>query len=441
MNQETKLWKEIHAEAESSKAIAFVLNYFPILSETFIVKEIIELKSRGLLIHTYSLFEPRPDQENRQVEEHKKDVFYLISSLKPFGLFFSHILFSMQCPVRYWQTLGWSFKHREKGHSLLRAFFRLLIKKELPKNDRQDLLLHFILAVPLAREMQPRSFALIHAHFMDAATSFAMLASRLLDIPFSISAHAYDIFVPQENARTKLQSASAVVTCTHFNKQYIADHYQDADLDKIRVIYHGINLDKFNPPKRRAFSGPPVILSVGRLVPKKGFPVLLRACKVLAERGIDFVCRIIGEGPERPRLEMYIKLNNLVNHVTLIGAVAPDQMVQEYQNSTLFVLPCVEEENGNRDGIPNVLAEAMAMTLPVISSSISGIPELIENGKQGILLEPGSVPELAEDMADLLDSPRKRREMGQKGRQRVEAIFDSKSRLDELADWFREQVS
>ncbi len=441
MNQENDIRKEIHSEAESSKAIAFVLNYFPILSETFIVKEIIQLKERGLLIQTYSLFEPRPDQENRQVEEHKKDVYYLIPSLKPFGLIFSHILFSMKFPARYWKTLGWSLKHREKGHSLLRAFFRLLIKKELPKSDRQDLLLHFILAVPLARAMQPRSFALIHAHFMDAATSFAMLASRLLDIPFSISAHAYDIFVPQENARTKLQSARAMVTCTHFNKQYIADHYQGVDLEKIQVIYHGINLNKFNPPKRRALSGPPVILSVGRLVPKKGFPVLLRACKILAERGIEFVCRIIGEGPERPRLEMYIKLNNLVNHVKLTGAVAPDQMVQEYQKSTLFVLPCVEEENGNRDGIPNVLAEAMAMTLPVISTFVSGIPELIENGRHGILLEPGSVPELAESIAGLLDSPGKRREMGTQGRHRVETIFDSQHRLDELANWFRNQVS
>ncbi len=231
-----------------------------------------------------------------------------------------------------------------------------------------------------------------------------------------------------------------MVTCTHYNKQFIADHYPEIDLDKIRVIYHGIDLEKFNPPKRRVLSDPPVILSVGRLVPKKGFQVLLRACKILVERKVEFVCRIIGEGPERPRLEMYIKLNNLVDRVKLVGAVAPDQMVQEYQKSTLFALPCVEEENGNRDGIPNVLAEAMAMSLPVISSKISGIPELIENGKQGVLLEAGSVPELADTLADLLDSPKKRREMGRQGRDRVETIFDSKRCLDELDDWFREQL-
>ncbi len=183
MNEETDIREELHSEAESSNAIAFVLNYFPILSETFIVKEIIQLKSRGLSIHTFSLFEPRPDQENQQVEEHKKDVFYLIPSVGPFALFFSHILYAVKFPARYWKTLFWSLKKREKNHSLFRAFFRLLFRNELPKNDRQDLLLHFILAVPLARAMQSRSFALIHAHFMDAATSFAMLASRLLELP------------------------------------------------------------------------------------------------------------------------------------------------------------------------------------------------------------------------------------------------------------------
>jgi len=277
-------------------------------------------------------------------------------------------------------------------------------------------------------------------YFADAAASFAMLASKLLSVPYSITAHAYDVFTPQTNFEEKFIEASFIITCTKFNKQFIQEKYPHFDTDKIHVVYHGIDLDKFKPSDRKS-KDTAVILSVGRLVPKKGMIVLVEACRILKEQGVPFKCLIIGDGPERPRLEMKIKLDNLVDEVELVGSVMPGQMKDFYEEATLFALPCIVEENGNRDGIPNVIAEAMAMELPVVSTFVSAIPELVENDKTGLLVEQADAKALATAIKEIIEDPVKARAMGQKGRKRVAEIFDARENLVDLKQLYDNLVA
>jgi len=152
---------------------------------------------------------------------------------------------------------------------------------------------------------------------------------------------------------------------------------------------------------------------------------------------VAFKCLIVGDGPERPRLEMFIRLNHLMEQIEITGYMAPSAVIEAYGGASLFVLPCVVEEDGNRDGIPNVIAEAMAMELPVISTTISGIPELVEKGESGLLLDEAEPKLLAQTMLEVLDSPQMQRRLGRAGRARVAAIFDSRRNLDELYNFFQ----
>ncbi len=423
----------------SAPTIAYILNSFPVLSETFIVNEVLGLDSPDLQLQLFSLFLPSEVEVNREVASLRDKTFYLLPTLKPMRLITAHLSFLFRLPLRYFHTFFFALRKRSKGNSLIKAFWHLTVrKKELTKQERQDLLLHFVLALPLARAMQQSGIDHIHAHFADAAASFALLTSKLLRLPYSITAHAYDIFTPQANFKEKFAEAKFIVTCTQFNKRFMLEQHPAMDADKIHVVYHGINLDKFRKTKK-VKTEVPLILSVGRLVPKKGMAVLIEACRLLKAEGVPFRCRIIGEGPERPRLEMQIKLNQLIDCVELRGAVSPSEMVGHYEEASLFVLPCVVEEDGNRDGIPNVIAEAMSMRLPVITSNVSAIPELVEHKVTGILVEAGDATAISTAICELLHSPIKASRMGNNGREKVERDFDAQAAFAQLKRIFLDQ--
>ena len=412
--------------------IAYILNSFPVLSETFIVNEVLGIDTADLKLKLFSLFLPSNAEANSEVAFLREKTFYLLPTLKPAMLLSTHLYFLFRLPLRYFRTFFFALRRRSQGNSLISAFWHLTVrKKELTKQERQDLLLHFVLALPLARAMQQAGIDHIHAHFADAAASFALLTGKLLLLPFSITAHAYDIFTPQANFTEKLAETKFVITCTQYNKRFMLEQNPAMDTNRIHVVYHGINLDRFRQTKRQK-TETPLILSVGRLVPKKGMAVLIEACRMLKAEGMSFHCRIIGEGPERPRLEIQIKLNQLIDCVELRGAVSPSEMVQHYEEASLFVLPCVVEEDGNRDGIPNVIAEAMSMRLPVITSNVSAIPELVEHKVTGILVEPGDAAAISTAICELLQSPFKASRMGNKGREKVEQVFDAQSAFAQL---------
>ena len=414
--------------------IAFILNAFPVLSETFILKEVIGLRERGIDIQTFSLFTPK----NPVVQDDdllRNSTFYLLPLIGIGFLFLNHLIFLASHPLRYFSTLAFSVRNRESSTSVLKTLRKIKTDPQ-DKSVRQDMFVHFFLAVPLARKIKKSGARLINAHFADAAASFALITSRLLNVPYSITMHAYDIFVPQFNMSQKLNNAVYIFTCTKFNKSYLLQHRPELDSDKIGVVYHGIDVDRF-VADRRETSEVPILLSVGRLVPKKGLMYLLQACLLLKKEHVKFHCKIIGNGPEREKLANFIKEHDLLDTVELLGSIPHQETIEHYKNAFAFVLPCIVEDDGNRDGIPNVIAEAMAMELPVVSTNVSGIPELVEDGKTGIVIPEKNPTELAKSLEYLLKNRNQAKEYGFAGRKRVQTIFESKMMLDLLyAEYF-----
>jgi len=185
----------------------------------------------------------------------------------------------------------------------------------------------------------------------------------------------------------------------------------------------------------------PLLLSVGQLKEKKGFSYLIEACRFLKNRGYDFRCEIVGEGPKRAELEALITALDLDGTVVLQGALPHSEVVARYAQATLFALACVLAEDGDRDGIPNVVLEAMAMQVPVVSTRLSGIPEVVEDGLTGLLVQPGDAKTLADALARLLDAPDLRERLGRQGRKRVEERFNSRNNVGQLIELFEKADS
>jgi glycosyltransferase involved in cell wall biosynthesis len=253
----------------------------------------------------------------------------------------------------------------------------------------------------------------------------ANLAHHLTGCPFSFTAHAKDIYLSDRaDLATKMAAAEFVITCTAFNRNYLAEiAAPDAP---IHVCYHGVDVSRFScePDVRRADSVEPLqILSVGRFCEKKGFPYLLQACYRLKQRERRFVCRIIGFGPLQRELEELIRALQLHDCVVLAGKMTQEKLIHEYGRADLFVLPCLVTDGGDRDGIPNVLVEAMAMLLPVVSTPVSGIGELVDHMQNGLLAAEKDSESLAAAMELLLEDPALRRRLGANGRRKVMEAF------------------
>lgn len=265
----------------------------------------------------------------------------------------------------------------------------------------------------------------LHAHFAHDPTFIAQIVHRITGIPFSFTAHARDLFqVSRTVLADRINLASTVITCCQNNYTYltqIAPQHQS----KMKMIYHGVDLRLFHPIKEAApQQSLPQILSVGRLVEKKGFFDLLAALRRVNDSGCRFQCLIYGDGPLLPDLQQWIADHNLADSVTLAGACTQPELVSVLQKATLFVLTPVVTDDGDRDGIPNVLAEAMAVGLPVISTATGGITELIHHNQNGLLYPPHDIEGIAAGLVELLGDASKREQFGCAARERVIDQFD-----------------
>ena len=427
------------ATAAGKIKIGFVHNAFPVLSETFISKEMRGLKALGMELEVYSLFRPQQDRLDVNYSD-IGNVHYSFESLKLWTLACSHFYFLLTLPGRYFGACLFALRYRQTKRCVVKTLFDFARKKQADKEQRQDMLLHFLLVAGLARMMKKHNITFINSHFADAAASFAMLSAKLLGLPFGITAHAYDIFTPQFNLHEKISHAKFLLTCTRYNYKSLLEQHPNIDDALIHVFYHGIDTDKFER-KNQQQNETPEILTVGRLTAKKGIDVLLRACAELRNQGLEFKCRIIGDGEEKNALTSLTAELDLNNQIEFVGAISSAEIKANYERADIFVLPCVIDENGNRDGIPNVIAEAMAMELPVVSSKISGIPELVEHGETGILLEQRDVAGVAAAVESLIKNINLSREMGKNGRNRVLSIFDSRVCLENLYNFYMNELS
>jgi glycosyltransferase involved in cell wall biosynthesis len=250
-----------------------------------------------------------------------------------------------------------------------------------------------------------------------------MVIGRLLSIPFSFTAHAWDIFKEQAMLPAKLRAADFVATISEYNRHYL-NRLCPAAADRIHVVRCGVNLARFSHQHECRRVDPPLILSVGRLVEKKGLACLVEACARLHDRGIDFTCTIVGDGPQRNALARSIAARDLQEIVKLVGELPQEELCDLWQMACVFALPCTIARNGNRDGIPVALMEAMASGVPVVSTTISGIPELVEDGVTGLLVSSDDAEALSQAISRLLADPGLATRLARAGRQRVEREYD-----------------
>jgi glycosyltransferase involved in cell wall biosynthesis len=271
----------------------------------------------------------------------------------------------------------------------------------------------------------------------------AMFASMLTGYSFSFTAHAKDIYLPKLNPgdllAIKLSRAKFVVTCTGANHQHLQEVSSQGA--PIHTIYHGVDTARFVPSIDRSAPAIPTILSVGRFVEKKGFPFLIEACRIMREHGVPFHCRIVGEPDEHTGLvKDLISRYALEKHVSIGPGVTQEELRTIYQDATIFVLPCHIVDNGDRDGIPNVLAEAMASGVPVISTAVSGIPEIIQDRRNGLLVAPRDPVALAKAIEELLVDSDFRSNLAQAGRETMCQIFDSSKTTKQLFELFQTEA-
>jgi glycosyltransferase involved in cell wall biosynthesis len=399
-----------------TKRLIYVIGTYPLLTTTFIDREIERLRQSGIDIQVIAMRRPDADTPFSEAQQAlRQGVDYLLP-VNGIQLLLSHCYFVLKRPVYYLRTL---FYLLTRTHPTIKARFKTL--------------LHFGEGVYAAYLLRNRPFRELHAHFVDRAATVALVAGRLLDKPYSLSVHAgADIFVDPVLLTEKIRSARRVATCTRFNIAHIESLIGQDLTDKVAHIYHGLELEKYHPVTVNG-ARRPLILAVGQLAERKGFHWLIQACQRLKERSYSFECRIIGRGPQQQALHDLITHLSLQDTVFLCGALPHDEVIDWYGQATCFVLPCIQSQDGNLDGIPNVLAEAMAMQLPVISTTVSAIPELIRHEVSGLLVPPKDDTALSAAIARLLDTPDLRQRLGRNARQHIVETFDVNKNVDQFA--------
>jgi glycosyltransferase involved in cell wall biosynthesis len=385
------------------------------------LNEILELERRGVEVTIFSLKKPNEGRFHPQVTNVKAPVYYL-DDLEP---------------KKGWAALA------EHWPALFprRAQLWELLENIIPQNDPALIELFFASAWA-ASLAQSRGLMHLHAHFATLPSTLAYFTSRVSGIPFSFTAHAKDIFQDTVNRKMleeKLCAARFVITVTEFNRRYLAATYPSVPAGKVRVLYNGINLDFFNfePEVKREKN---LILSIGRLVAKKGFPDLLEACAVLKNKGIDFACVIIGQGEESALLQTRRRELGLDDRVTFAGPKTQSEVLPYLKRATLLALPCTVDSDGNQDALPTVLLEALGTGCPAVSTTVSGIPEIIHSGIDGLLVHPNSPAELAEAMQKILTSSALAEGFARQGRKKAEEKFDLKKSVATLEGYYRQSA-
>jgi glycosyltransferase involved in cell wall biosynthesis len=398
--------------------VAYVIGTYPLPTTTFIDREVREVRSAVADVRLISIRRPTRALSGADQEALRDEVRYVLPA-RSFDVARSQATFLTRRPVVYARTLAWL---ATRPHPSLRARARTVG--------------HFGLGVHVARLLRDGGVPdHLHAHFADRAATVALVAGRLLDRPYSVTAHANDIYVDPMLLPQKIARASFVATCTAYNAEHLRTVGGPAATEKVRCLYHGLDLEAYPVPATRDGEAP-ALLAVGQLKEKKGLGDLIDACAALAERGIDVRCRIVGEGPLRDALAERIERHRLGGRVTLDGPLPHAAVIDAYATASVFALPCVTAADGDRDGIPNVILEAMAMGLPVVSTRHSGIPEAVEDGVTGLLVAPGDVEGLADALATLLSDPARRDELGRAGRRRVASLFDARTNVRRLVEGF-----
>ena len=420
--------------------LAYVLATFPSLTETFILGEIQELRRRGVPLVLFALRRAADGIQQPETRGLVDEVEYAPSPLS-WRAVRSNVASVVWRPAAYFRTLA----------LLVRETWRNPV--HLAKT-----LYIFPQAVAFADRMRALGVGHVHAHWATYPTTVAVAVSELTGLPFSFTAHAWDVSLIRTFLQEKTRLARFVLTCTAENQAALKALLPAPEQRKVHLNYHGVTLERFGQVTHRAQGRSPVIVTCGALFERKGLADLVRALGRLRRRGQPFDCVVIGDGPQRRQLEALVLSEGVHDAVTFTGALPQDKVIGHYAQSDLFVLPCVArslrlfdseaelsksleiwfEGRGRiiKDGIPNVLVEAMAMGLPVVSTRIAGIPELIREGQNGLLVDPNDPDGLADAIGRLLLDPALRERLGTTAAADVRNRFDRARSVEALADIF-----
>jgi glycosyltransferase involved in cell wall biosynthesis len=395
---------------------AVLVKGYPRLSETFIAQEIHGLEQRGIEQVIVSLRRPTDRDRHPIHDEIQADILYLPEYLK-------------DDPARVRVGRRWA----EAQPAFKRAW--KMFRRDLKRDPTANRWRRFGQACVLAREL-PADIDRLHTHYLHTPASVARYAAVLRGLPWSFSAHAKDIWTtPEWELKEKLADAEWGVTCTKLNTEYL-NRLAGAPKKpaKVELVYHGLDFSRFPDPPDR--SGRPVktvsIISIGRAVEKKGYDILLKALALIAGDG-SWTFHHIGGGQDLKKLKARAKKLRLARRITWHGAVNRDHVVKALAEADLFVLPARIARSGDRDGLPNVLMEAMAMGLPCIGTTVSALPEIIEPEKTGLLVEPEDPKALAAALTRLIGDRDFRLAMGGNAARDVRERFSANPGLDRLA--------
>ena len=407
-------------------SVGYFIWQYPVLSQTFVQRELGALTRSSVSVFVVSDIPPDDAFPGNPplLRQLRRQYLQLIDENTPRRhkryFFFGH-------PLLYLRLFLYLLGHDYHGYKNL-GFDKVLFSK----------------AVSLAGLMKANGITHIHSPWADNCALIALLASRLLRIPYSVQARAHDIHRKTYlcGLAEKLDNADFIITNTEYNASHIKALMGAETAEKLHVIYNGLRLSRFSPQQEEKTSPVPRILSVARLIEQKGLIYLLKACKILRDRGCSFTCEIIG-GPESPLfMNYYVALKKLHRRLQLedcvrfLGTQRFEQVLEKYREADIFILPSVIAEDGSRDITPNVLIEAMAMKLPVISTTVTGIPEIVENEVSGILVPPNDENALAAALIKLIHDSNLRKQLGENARKRIEERFDSDQNIRWYIDLF-----
>lgn len=372
------------------REVAYLLERFPSFGQTFCYREVAELERQGTKVHVYSIRRPVDEPKQDWDEQLVRRVHYLPEE---------------------------DALVREVDRALREERVSGATRETVEKWGRQSDFLRLYQAVYVGMRLQENGVRHLHAHFAGMAARTAFWINQFSGIPYSFTAHANDIFAPRDfvvSLAKLMEAAAAIVTVSDYAAEFLRKGFPEAAA-KVHRIYNGVDPSRFHPVDLG--SGIPAIVSIGRLIEKKGFADLISACRLLKPRGRQFICEIIGEGPLEAALQSQIVSEGVESCVKLIGPQTQSQIALRLAQATIFALPCTREEGGGMDNLPTVIMEAMAAGLPVISTPIAGVPEMVEHDSSGILVpehEPGAVCAAIEY---LIADPQKARRFGDRGRQ------------------------
>lgn len=390
------------------------MSLFPCWSETFIVREILALKRKGIEVIIFSLKQSEEKIIQTEVKQLVDSVIYpegLVKTVK------NNIFYS----IKNFATVSKSF------FDIVTSMYRtpIVALKSMVVVWR---------TLGVLPDIGSQNVDWIHAHWATYPSTSAMMMSKVLNIPFSFTAHAHDIFEENQLLNQKYDAVSFGVTISEYNKKYLANKLNRSFSNELNIIHCGVDLSemKYSREDRHAKD----ILTVGRLDEIKGFKYLIKACSLLKAEKVNFTCQIVGDGPLKEELLALRNQLDLQNHVKFLGVLKQEEIKELLKNATMFVLPSVKTSTGNMDGIPVALMEAMATGLPAISTNVSGIPELIEDGVSGYLCEPKNFEDLAKKMTLLLSDTNLQNTFSKEARSKVEHQFSAELEAEKLMQLF-----